>query len=121
MASFFQAPVANSKKLVTVDQATSGANANVAITLITPALKRNYAVLIVWSYDGTPTTGRLTISGLDAASDTIDLDIRAAGPAPFQLPPVASAVGTDLVITLHAGGGGIIGKLNVFSVQTSGW
>lgn len=119
--SFFQSYVANANQLVRVDQATSGANAAVAITLAGTARKRQYAVEVLWSYDDTPTTGRLTISGLDTTSDTIDFDIRGAGPGPLFLPPIAGALGTDVIITLAAGGAGVIGKLTVMSVLLDGW
>lgn len=121
MSQFFQTYVANSKKLIQNDQVTSGDNAAAAITLVTPARKRHYAVAILWSYTDAPTGGRLTISGLDGTSDTFDIDIDSAGWSGIALPPLASALGTDLIITLSAGGAGVVGKLNVFSVQMDGW
>lgn len=101
-------------QVVLPDEATSSANAAVAITLAAVTGKRHYLAMVLWSYSDTPTGGRLTVSGLDN-SETLDIDIVAAGPGPVLLPPLAGKVGTAMVITLAAGGGTVVGKLNIMT------
>jgi hypothetical protein len=97
-------------QVAAVVAATAGANALVAITLVGVAGYRHYLPFLVWSYSGLP-TGRLTISGLDG--DDVDFDITAAGAGPVFFPPLAGTIGASVVITLAAGGAGVVGKLNV--------
>jgi parallel beta-helix repeat protein len=71
---------------------------------------------VMWSYSGDPTTGRLTIMG---GGFGLDYDIIVGGPdfVPFYA-PIKAANSFPILITLHAGGAGIIGKLNlVFAYQ----
>ena len=121
MSAYFQSYVANTKKPAVTDQATSGANAAVAVTLVGQSRKRHYVLLVLWSYSGTPTGGRLTISGLDPTSDTVDFDITASGPGPITLPPLMGGLGENVVVTLAAGGAGVVGKLTVASIMADGW
>lgn len=83
-------------------------NTNVAITY-TPG--RITLGTIVWSYSAAPTGGRITVAG---GGWNLDVDIIAAGPdfIPFNFGEYATD-DNDVVITLYAGGAGIVGKLNV--------
>jgi hypothetical protein len=96
------------------DHATAADNTAVAITLVGQAGYRHYVPMVSGSYDGVPSGGRLTITGLDN-DETFDVDIVAAGQFAIPFPPLAGKEGTNLVVTLAAGGAGVIGKLNVFS------
>lgn len=96
-----------------VSSATSGANAAVSITLVGKAGYRHHVQQITWSYSGTP-TGALSTTGLEG--DELTFDVVNGGPGGLALPPSAyGVVGANVVISLAAGGGGITGKLNVFS------
>ena len=69
---------------------------------------------VAWSYNATPTAGRLTIQ--DGSGNTVfDIDITNAGPGfmPFQKPKQGAAINTAMIITLAAGGAGVTGKVNV--------
>jgi hypothetical protein len=90
-------------------------NAAVVITLPTVASAYEFAGAIVWSYSAAPTGGRLTVAG---GGFGIDIDIIAGGPGyiPFTIPQHATDK-TPIVITLAAGGAGIIGKLNLLGVR----
>lgn len=67
---------------------------------------------VAWSYDGDPTGGRLKIE--DGAGNTVfDESITKGGPGEFFFdPPFQGSPNTDLVITLAAGGGTVVGKVN---------
>jgi len=89
----------------------SGLNAAVTITLPTARGRHEIAGCIYWSYSADPTGGRLTIMG---GGFGFDVDITVGGPGfiPFSIPQHATD-NVPIVITLHAGGAGIIGKLNL--------
>ena len=86
-----------------------GNNANASITY-----QRGRITLgtLIWSYSDDPTGGRLTVVG---GGWNIDVDITTGGPGFLPLtPPGEYAIDdSDVVITLYAGGAGVIGKLNV--------
>lgn len=65
---------------------------------------------IQWSYSDAPTGGKLTITV--AAVIVWEVDITAAGPGGFGM-PIAGDDNEAVVITLAAGGGSVVGKLNV--------
>lgn len=69
---------------------------------------------IVWSYDGNPTGGNITITNDGTA--IFDIDITAGGPGSITFPGdvLKSTANKALVITLAAGGSGISGNINVF-------
>lgn len=110
---FVEAPAKRRTQVVPLTAATAAADTAVVITLAAEAGKRHYIPEILWSYSGTPTGGRITISGLDN-TQTLDLDIISGGPGPLLFPPLAGKINTAVVITLAAGGGSVVGKLNVF-------
>lgn len=66
---------------------------------------------IEWSYDGTPTGGRLTVA-IDGTT-YLDLDITTGGPGQLEFPEgfSRSTKNEEVVITLAAGGAGVTGKL----------
>jgi hypothetical protein len=90
------------------NSAVSVPNADVTITY---APGRITLGNIVWSYNATPTGGRLTVTG---GGWNVDVDIIVGGPGfiPFDFGEYA-VDNNDVVITLYAGGAGVVGKLNV--------
>ena len=63
-----------------------------------------------WSYSGTPTGGRLLVQA--GGQTFLDVDITAGGPGFLPIdPPVSLAAGTQLTVTLKAGGSGVTGKV----------
>lgn len=109
----FIEPVAtrHTTRVVRTAAGTAAANTAVVVTLAAVAGYRHYLAEIIWSYDGEPTGGRLTVSGIEG--DDVDVDITAAGPGPLFLAPLAGEVGAAVVVTLAAGGASVVGKLNV--------
>lgn len=91
-----------------VDAAT---NAAAAITLADPGSGvSNVIGAVYWSYNNTPTAGKLTIA--DNGTTVFEVDITAAGPGFFEFPePLKFTVHTATVITLAAGGSGVTGKI----------
>lgn len=90
----------------------SGANTAASITLTASPDQRHKLQEVLWSYSGTP-TGKITVTGLEG--DDMDVDVTAGGTGAIPLPPAAyGRVNTSVVITIAAGGAGVIGKLNVF-------
>lgn len=91
---------------------TSGTNAAVAITF--PAIATRAIIIdsIVWSYGGTPTGGKLTVA--HGATTVLEVDITASGPGALPL-NLSADINEQVVVTLGAGGSGVVGKLNVFA------
>ena len=95
-------------------RSVSGTNTNISITLVGAVNLRHHIDQITWSYASAPTGGRCVTTGLQG--DELDFDITAGGPGGLALPQSSyGGVGSDVTVTLSAGGGGIAGKLNVFS------
>ena len=94
---------------------TGAPNADVTITLASARARHEFAGCILWSYSDTPTGGRLTVTG---GGFNLDVDIIAGGPdhIPFSIPQHAMN-DEDIVITLAAGGGAVVGKLNLLGVR----
>lgn len=86
------------------------ANTAAVVTLI--SLDRNRRIIhsVQWSYSDNPTGGRLTIT--DDGVTIFDVDITVGGPGGFTITKVGGR-GKTMVVTLAAGGAGIVGKLNV--------
>ena len=110
-AQFFDMPALTVPTPLTVVQETSGAGAAVSITLTAVGGYRHYLPALYWSYSAAPSGGKLTITGLNG--EDFEIDITASGPGPLALPPMVGATSTSVVVTLAAGGGVILGKLNV--------
>jgi hypothetical protein len=71
----------------------------------------NVVAQLNWSYNGTPTGGRVTVS--DNGVTVFDHDITAAGTGYYIFEvPKKGATNSALVITLYAGGSGVQGKLS---------
>jgi len=94
------------------------ANTAAVITLAALVDQRWVVYAIQYSYSGTPTGGKLTMT--KAAITTFEVDILAGGPGFFDI--FVNAEGNqEVVITLAAGGVGITGKLNAqVSLETGG-
>ena len=110
-----------------LDHIASGNNVNVALNFpalgggLDPLDGRSYILGgVAWSYNGAPVAGRLTIE--NGAGDIVfDIDIIAAGPNSILFEPkVRGSLNTALIITLFAGGAGVIGKLNAIGLHTQG-
>lgn len=99
-------------KLKTSNHGTAAANTAVAITVTALPDQQHVLAGVVWSYSAAPTGGKLTVA--DGASTVLEVDIIAGGPGSLVLPPLGGSTNTNLVVTLAAGGAGIIGKLTVF-------
>jgi hypothetical protein len=99
----------------TTAAATAASNTAVVLTIAAVPGYRHYLVQLIWSYNATPTAGRLTIAGTKGAD--IDFDITVSGPGPANFPPMAGDVNTAMVVTLAAAGGGVTGKLNAVYVS----
>lgn len=93
----------------TSNHATAAPNTAVVITL--PAGARQEISGVCWSYNATPTNGRLTIMG---GKFNFDIDITDRGPGfiPF-VPPVHANDNNPIVVTLAAAGAAVVGKLNL--------
>lgn len=92
--------------------ATAAANTAVATTYTGVAGQRHRLTYVAYSYNPAPTTGRLTVT--DGGATIFDLDLPAAVDREIPLPPggLQGSAGLDMVITLAAGGGTSVGKLN---------
>lgn len=95
------------------DRATAAANTTVVITYAAVSTKRHVIGGVAWSYSAAPTGGKVTVED-EAGTVIFEIDITAAGPGevPFRVPK-RGRENKDLIITLAAGGVGIVGKLNI--------
>ena len=89
---------------------TSAGNDVATVTLAATPGRIQYVHHVQWSYNPAPTGGRLTITV--AGNTKFEVDILAGGPGGFGI-ELAGGVNEAIVITLAAGGGGVVGKLNV--------
>jgi len=90
----------------------TGINANAVLTLAAGRARNLISGQIVWSYNGIPTTGRLTVLG---GGFHVDFDITNGGPGfiPFMV-PMHAMDDNPIIITLYAGGvAGMVGKLSL--------
>lgn len=114
-----QAP--NSVTVAANNTGTASSNTNVTLTYTAAGAGIRYVLSgIAWSYNGTPTAGRLIIKNNGSSGTTVfDIDITAAGPGfiPFN-PPKLFGSNVDVFIELFAGGSGVVGKLNVLGITT---
>lgn len=99
-------------KATTADTATAAANT--ADTLTYAAIDGLHHALqsLIVSYSGTPTGGNVKVE--DGAGTTVfSCDITAAGPTIIPFPrPLMGSQNKALVITLAAGGSGVVGRIN---------
>lgn len=104
------APVASS----TADIHGPAADTDAVVTYTAEAAKRHVITGVAWSYSAAPTGGMLTIT--DDGSEVFKMAITAAGPGSITFPrPKAGGIGTAMVVTLAAGSGTVVGKVNVLN------
>lgn len=91
----------------------SSANTAASITLNNNGLIERGIVNISYSYSAAPTGGSIKVE--DGAGNTIALwYVIAGGPGHIPLPTgLHGTLGNNLIITIAAGGGGVIGTLLV--------
>jgi hypothetical protein len=92
------------------EQQTSADNGAATITLAAVASRAHFVHHLQWSYNGSPSGGRLFITV--AGVTKFDVDVTTGGPGGFGL-ELAGGTNEAVVVTLAAGGAGVIGKLNV--------
>lgn len=95
-----------------LDQRAPAANTAAVITY--PGIADSSHVIsgVSWSYDDDPTGGQLSITMNGVLVYVIDEPVKGPGFIPF-LPNKRFGRGATVVITLAAGGGAVVGKLNV--------
>lgn len=98
-------------------QNTATAAPNTPVVLTFPADPRTVHRLdeINWSYSADPTAGSITIA--DSSGTIWQLDVTSGGPGflPFDPHALNAVPGSALIITLAAGGAGVVGKLNAIT------
>jgi hypothetical protein len=86
----------------------AAANAAAAITISGVSNRIATIHTVAWSYSDTPTGGKLTLTG---GNVNYEVDITASGPGVLDLDYAAASDG-NVTITLAAGGGTVVGKVN---------
>lgn len=99
------------------ESATAAADTAVVITLAAVPGVRHIVHAMQWSYSATPTGGRLTVTGLK--DDDWDIDITTSIPGGYNSPLVGE-INTAVVVTLAAGSGTVVGKLNIQRTEARG-
>lgn len=94
----------------------ASANADAVVTV--PAKQTEFWVLdwLAWSYSGSPTGGKVTVSIGGTVLFEVDITDDGPGAFHFENAPLYDANETTnqaLVVTLAAGGAGVTGKLNI--------
>lgn len=91
--------------------AVSVANTAVSITYAAVAGQRHRLTFLGYSYSAAPTAGRITIT--DGATTILDIDVSSSWEVFANLLPggIVGTVNSAMVITLSAGGAGIVGKI----------
>lgn len=89
-------PAANTAAVVTI--AAAGVNT------------RHVLHKLMWSYSAAPTGGNILTNQV---TNPLNLDVTAGGPGSLTFSPRAWNENEAMVITLAAGGAGIIGKLHI--------
>lgn len=90
------------------------ADTDAVVTLTAPTNGQSHKVVQVdWSYSESPTGGALTIA---FGSTTYEIAVTNGGPGQLFYPDgVGNGANEAVVVTLAAGGGTVVGKLNVLS------
>ncbi len=118
MAGSKQAAIVREKSVGARPELFAGGIANTAaVVTFVPGAARNQLFGVCWSYNATPTNGRLTIMG---GGFNFDIDITSDGPGfiPFPVPMHSTGAMNNIVVTLYAAGAGVVGKLNVLGRGT---
>ena len=95
---------------------TPASNTAAVVSLTAPPTGYAWMVTgIIWSYNGTPTGGNLTIND---STDEFDIDITSAGPGfvPFNTGFIFIP-GQAVTVTLAAGGSGVQGKVGLIGCR----
>jgi hypothetical protein len=102
----------------TADVVVASANADAVITYSAAGAGISNAITgVAWSYNGVPTTGRLTVA--DGSNVIFDIDITTAGPGVFTFPFIKKGTAnTAMTIKLFAGGSNVVGKVNALGFIT---
>ena len=87
------------------------------ITLVASASTRHVVDSVFCGYSATPTGGSLTIAATVKGSAVSQvLPIAAGGPVVLSFaPPLQGDVNTAITLTLSAGGGAVVGKINAMT------
>ena len=85
------------------------ANTAAVVTLAATAARAHVLSQIIWSYDGDPTGGSLTISIGGVALPSFAITSGGPGFLTFW-PPIKGHVNEAIVVTLAAGGAGVTGN-----------
>lgn len=88
------------------------ANVAAVVTLPAAAGTTNRIDTLEWSYDADPTGGNITITAGGATIWAIDITQGGAGFYRFEN-GLNAKQNVEVVVTLAAGGAGIVGKINV--------
>lgn len=100
-------------KFDTSDRATSGAGAAVAVTIAADVERAIVLSQIICGYSAAPAAGS-TLKVEDGSGTTVfNLPV---GAGPYQIdfiPPRMGTKNTAMIVTLSAGGGAVVGDLNV--------
>jgi hypothetical protein len=97
----------------TADYATA-TNASAVVTYAADAYAYHSIEGVAWSYSGTPGAGALLKIEDGSGTVIFSEDITASGPGFFQFEEaLRGSVNADMIITLTAGGSGVVGKINV--------
>lgn len=98
--------------VTTADSATAAANTAVVITYAAKDYGRHALVSLSWSYSAAPVAGGVKVE--DGSGNTVfQLDITAAGPNSIIINnPMLMSENKAMIVTLAAGGGSAVGKLN---------
>jgi hypothetical protein len=97
--------------------AKSGAGAAVSITLAAAAGVKHKVGSVVVGYDAAPPAGANLLITDDGAV-VFQVPITAAGPAPIPVHLESAVANKVMVLTLSAGGGAIVGYLNIPDART---
>lgn len=97
----------------------TASNAAATITLAASGDNRHVLPRLVWSYSATPTNGTLTVTS--GGTTVLSVDIPVAGPGFLDLGErnELCSPGEEVVVTLSAGGSGVVGKLTIVGPYTT--
>jgi hypothetical protein len=96
---------------------TSNTQAQIVLSAPTDVTKRQTLLNITFSYNGTPTSGLLTVVDSVGTTTIYSTYVTASGPGQILLQPLTlqAALTGSLTITLSAGGSGVSGSLSTIS------
>lgn len=105
------------RRFATTNRHYPSANTDAVVTYAAVSGKAHGIQKIWYSYDSTPTNGRIYVED-GSGTVVFDQDIATSGPGFVDFgEDVAGTDNTALIITLAAGGAGVTGKLNIVGYQ----